>query len=141
MNEGSIVYRTRVYITDLNAYGKAHFIKYFEWEQKAQEEMLRQNMDMGKIMDDFSKMEMITLEADTVYLKSAHLFDEIFVKVKIGKVMEYSFQFIFEVINNSTGELLSTGGKKVGFKDRGSGKVIRLPDNFREALLNVNNKE
>lgn len=129
--EKEFLFHKTVYLSDTNAMGNTYFARYFEWQGSSREDFFKFLMpNYTEFLS--SGIKLITLEAHNKYLYESRLYDEVLIKLTLGKVTQTSVELIFTFINEPRKELLAQGSQKVAFADK-NGKYILVPNELKEA--------
>jgi acyl-CoA thioester hydrolase len=112
--------------------GRVYYSRYLEWFELGRAEHLK---SAGFPYSEMEKQGLYLVVADTYikYIKPAKYEGTIIVKTIIKEVNKASVVFEYEVINEKTKELLSTGNSKLVAVTK-DGKVTSIPDAIRKLL-------
>jgi acyl-CoA thioester hydrolase len=117
----------------------AYHAKYFEYFEQGRSDLLR---DLGLPYPEIEAMGyyLPVSEAHAKYHKSARYDDLIVVKTKLTDVPQVRVRIEYEVRNAETNDLLAEGYTIHGFVSVATGKPVRAPGQFAEAIGKVFNK-
>ncbi len=123
----------RVRYAETDAQGVVYYANYFVWFEVGRITYLR------TAGFDYAQMErdgfgFVIVEAYCRYLAPAHFNEELLVRTWIAEIKHRSFAFVYEVVNQATGQLLATGRTVQVVIDR-QGKPKEIPAALRQMLM------
>jgi len=125
---GSTAFKTSFRVTwaDTDAAQVVHYSNYFRFFEKAEEEFYR---SLGFTFDDSARKGLWfpRVEAFCQYIKPARFNDLVQVEIRVEELKEKSVKYAFKVLNEESGNLLSSGYVVVVAADKQAGKAIPLP--------------
>lgn len=113
--------------------GRVYYSRYLEWFELARASHLK----AAKFpYSDMEKLGFYLVVSDTYikYQKPAKYEDDLIVRTTIKEITKASCTFEYEVLNETTKELLATGNSKLVAITK-EGKITAIPENIRVLLI------
>ncbi len=130
--------RVRFYETD--GMQVVYHGNYLNWFEEARVEYMREG---GVCLNDLLKEGIVfpIVEINVKYMKSALYDDIVLVKTYLREVDRIKLVFEYEVVRESTGELL-TKGRSVGtYTKISTGRIARMPAERLEKLMEISKED
>jgi acyl-CoA thioesterase FadM len=125
-------YKTTVTIGDTNALQNMYYLNFFKLQGIVREIFVKKHVK-NSLKDMQNGLILITKDARCNFHKDFYLFDDITVKLNYSKVGKTNTRLNFEYYNTKTKELHANGSQTIVFANH-QHKVVKIPDNWREAI-------
>jgi acyl-CoA thioester hydrolase len=127
-------FKSKVKFHEVDSFGVVHNIQYLYWIENARLEYFQDIDDCG-IFNKFGKEYIhIIVNTNIDYIKSARMFDDYEILTRISWIKDSSFGFE-NLVLNSNGAVLVKASAVIVFFDLKTNSSIRIPDNFREMII------
>lgn len=130
-------YRLVVTIGDTNMEQNVYWTRYCEWFGTARElfflNLFPPEVNVVEFLTS-KNLAIITCDVDMKFMKSAYFTDKIVVKISVADVKHYSLKVIGQITKETTGEILATGKQTLTFADAQTKKLIKIPEELRQAV-------
>jgi len=130
--EEPTVERIRVRYGETDQMGHAYYANYFFWFEQARGAWCRARGFTYKQLEERGYM-LPCVEACANYKGEVHYDDWMQVKVWVSEIKRASLKFAYEVVNESTGKITTTGHTWHVFMGR-ERKAVTVPSEIREWL-------
>jgi acyl-CoA thioester hydrolase len=127
----------RVRYAETDQMGVVYYANFFVWFEVGRAEMCRQLGFAYKEMEVDDDAFMVVAEAKCAYKKPARYDDLIRIRTRLVDSRSRILRFGYEVLNDSTGELLATGETTHIVCDS-QGRPKKLPERFRKFFPSSN---
>jgi acyl-CoA thioester hydrolase len=117
---------------ETDAQGVVYYANYFVWFEVGRIDFLRA-MGLSYAEMEHDGVGFVIAEASCRYHAPAHFDEVLMVRTRLEEVKVRSFTLSYEVMNQTTGQLLATGRTAQVVVDR-SGKPVAIPPHIREKL-------
>lgn len=123
----------RVRSYELDSFGHVNNAVYFNYLEEARSEFLKQ---IGLSFDDFTRLNvhLVIVEAQVHYLSPAVYGDEIEVAGEFTDVKAASLTITYRLTEKASGRRIATARTRGAFVDAATGRPVRAPRAFRDAL-------
>lgn len=128
----SFDYIYRVRYADTDRMGISYYANYLVWFEAARTEYFRQ-LGMPYTECEKKGFYLPVIESGVRYLRSSTYDDLLIVRTSVYFMRNSSMGFQYQVFNQTTGELLTTGTTVHTFVDRQM-KPVRIPQEIRDAV-------
>lgn len=130
------VYKRKVTFYETDGMQVVHHANYLRYFEEARVEYFRQGgIDLNELMAEGIVFPIVEIEVK--YHQSAH-FDEILeIRTYIRRLDRARTEFEYEVYSEKTGELLTTGRTVNTYTDMKSGRIVRVPKEKIEKLMDL----
>jgi acyl-CoA thioesterase FadM len=124
-------YRMTVTIGDTNLLQHMYFAQFFTLQGITRDLWLKEAVQGG--VDSIKNgLALITKNAQCEYKKDFYLYDKVLVCMQIRNMRGASVELVFKFYNEDTMELHAEGTNEIVFANS-SGRICRIPENFRNA--------
>ncbi|MCK6446554.1 MAG: acyl-CoA thioesterase [Planctomycetes bacterium] len=128
-------HRLRVRYGETDQMGVVHHANYLLYFEEGRTRMMR---ELGVPYSEIEKQgwALPVRKADLRFRQSARYDDELLVRTRIGRLGGASIEFLYEVVNAETGQLLATGTTELACIDLRTPerRVAMLPESLRTLL-------
>lgn len=121
----------RVRYAETDQMGVAYYGNYFTWFEVGRAELCRQLGFAYKQMEIEDDAFLIVAEARCSYKKPARYDDLLRIRTRVAETRSRTIRFAYEILNDTTGELLATGETTHVVCDR-AGRAKKLPERYRK---------
>lgn len=126
-------YQTTVTIGDTNVMQNMYFLNFFKLQGIVRELFVKDCVKNG-VVDLANGLVVITKNAECEFIKDFFLYDEILVRMYFTEFEKTNCTLKFTFINPKMNDIHAEGTNRLVFADS-SHKICRIPDNFKEAIL------
>lgn len=129
-------YKRRVTFYETDGMKVVHHANYLKYFEEARVEYLRAGgFDLNELMEEGIVFPIV--EVSVKYLKSACYDDTLLIRTYLRRVDRVRLDFDYEVVRESTGELLTTGHTVNTYTHMKTGRIARLPKEKIEGLVKL----
>lgn len=129
-------YKRRVTFYETDGMKVVHHANYLKYFEEARVEYLRAGgLDLNELMEEGIVFPIVEVSAK--YLKSACYDDTLLIRTYLRRVDRVRLDFDYEVVRESTGELLTTGHTVNTYTQMKTGRIARLPKEKIEGLVKL----
>ena len=123
-----------VFFKHTDYYGFVHSYNYFEWMSYTREAFFQE------IVTEFmsicnQNIKMVTACTELEVLEDAAFGDKVLVEIYSEQVRRLSFDVVFKFTNLKTSKKLAFGRQTLTFIDAERGKLTKIPDELKGAVL------
>lgn len=123
----------RVRYGETDQMGHAYYANYLFWFEQARGAWCRDRGFTYKQVEEMGYL-MPVVEAHLKYKGEVHYDDWVDVKVWLGETRRASLQYCYEVVNQTTGQVATTGYTWHVFMSPATRRAIPIPDDARALL-------
>lgn len=127
-------YRFKVGFEETNVVGNVYFANYFVWQGKCREAFLAEYA--SQVLADFADGHgMITKESSCEFFNESFAFDDILIRMYLGKLNHTSVTMLFEYYREKGDQVeLLAKGKQTAIWASPEQKIAMLPDYLYDAI-------
>lgn len=130
--------RVRFYETD--GMRVAYHGNYLNWFEEARVEYLRKGgISLTDLMEEGIVFPVVEMHVE--YIKSAYYDDVVLVNTYLRHLDRAKLEFFYEVVRESTGELLARGQSVGTYTAVATGKIVRMPRERLEKLMDISKED
>lgn len=130
--------RVRFYETD--GMRVAYHGNYLNWFEEARVEYLRKGgISLTDLMEEGIVFPVVEMHVE--YIKSAYYDDVVLVNTYLRHLDRAKLEFFYEVVRESTGELLARGRSVGTYTSVATGKIVRMPRERLEKLMDISKED
>jgi len=127
----------RVRYAETDQMGIAHHANYLIWFETGRSDLCRARGFSYKEMEDEDGALLVVAESYCRYKQPAYYDEPLIIRTRIGEVRSRSIRFVYEVVRESSDELIAEGETLHLVTDKDK-KVRTLPDIYRHRLMGQN---
>lgn len=130
--------RVRFYETD--GMRVAYHGNYLNWFEEARVEYLRKGgISLTDLMEEGIVFPVVEMHVE--YIKSAYYDDVVLVNTYLRHLDRAKLEFFYEVVRESSGELLARGQSVGTYTAVATGKIVRMPRERLENLMDISKED
>lgn len=134
------ILRRKVHFYETDGMQVVHHANYFKWFEEARVEYLRAGgICLNDLMEKGIVFPIVDIHAH--YIKSAKYDDIVLIKTYLREVSQIKLKFYYEVIRESTGEILTRAESVGTYTDIKTGKIVRIPKDNLAKLTDISKED
>ena len=128
-------YLINVTFQDTNVFGNVYFARYFDWQGKVREEIMKEHYP--EIISDLKEgLGFATEYAHIDFKHEAFLFEEIEIRMGLIDLSRSRIEFSFDYYNKNTQQLLALGRQAVIWVNS-QHRVSLMPDELYDKIVEI----
>lgn len=129
-------YKRRVKFFETDGMQVVHHANYLLFMEEARVEYFREGgLELNDLMAEGIVFPIV--EVSVKYVKPARYDDELLIKTYLRRLDRARFDFDYEIYNEKTGELLTTGHTVNTYTDAKTGRIVRIPKEKLAGLAKI----
>lgn len=128
--------RRRVHFYETDGMQVVYHANYIKWLEEARVEYLRKgNIDLNDLLKEGIVFPIV--EVKVKYVKSARYDDVVLINTWLRKVDRARLVFEYEIVRESTGEVLTRASTVSTYTSVKTGRIVRLPQESIQDLVDI----